>query len=194
MKPSPTYSLYWIHLESHSNPITQGYIGATKNIDKRFRDHMRNSHCSYIRQAIANGEELICDVLFNLDTSEELYAAEKVMRPTELIGWNIIPGGVQPPVMFGKDNPMYGRNDQCAYFYSQVNRDRVSAMNSIRNVENNPAKTPEAKAKIAAGCQQIVECPHCLLTGGSGGMRRWHFDNCQGNPALTPTTNQENNK
>lgn len=25
-----------------------------------------------------------------------------------------------------------------------------------------------------------VTCPHCGVTGGYGGLRRWHFDNCKG--------------
>lgn len=25
----------------------------------------------------------------------------------------------------------------------------------------------------------IVQCPYCLLSGGSGAMGRWHFDNCK---------------
>lgn len=29
---------------------------------------------------------------------------------------------------------------------------------------------------------QKLTCPHCNITGGSGGMKRWHFEFCKNNP------------
>lgn len=29
---------------------------------------------------------------------------------------------------------------------------------------------------------QNLICPHCGKSGGSGGLKRWHFDNCKSNP------------
>ena len=31
----------------------------------------------------------------------------------------------------------------------------------------------------SAGCLKEVTCPHCGKVGQSGGMRRWHFNNCK---------------
>lgn len=35
------------------------------------------------------------------------------------------------------------------------------------------------KANTKTGRGQQVTCPHCLKTGNSMGMQRWHFDNCK---------------
>nr|DAF60642.1 MAG TPA: intron associated endonuclease [Podoviridae sp. ctwJH20] len=41
---------------------------------------------------------------------------------------------------------------------------------------------PEYRTKLSNACKgkrQIVVCPHCLLEGGGGNMRRYHFDKCK---------------
>lgn len=41
---------------------------------------------------------------------------------------------------------------------------------------------PEYTKKLSDACKgkrQIVECPHCGLTGAGGNMRRYHFDKCK---------------
>ena len=60
--------------------------------------------------------------------------------------------------------------------------------------DNNVAKRPEVKAKIAKSVSDLwkdpeyvknrkpvakVECPHCKLVGHSRIMKRWHFKNCK---------------
>ena len=41
------------------------------------------------------------------------------------------------------------------------------------------AKLGKPNNGSSIGCLKIVTCPHCGDTGGSGGMRRWHFNNCR---------------
>lgn len=44
-------------------------------------------------------------------------------------------------------------------------------------------KLPWNRNRSGYKCKsEIVTCPHCGKTGGSGGIKRWHFDNCNSNP------------
>jgi group I intron endonuclease len=41
---------------------------------------------------------------------------------------------------------------------------------------------PNYRAKLSEACKgkrEIVQCPHCQVSGGGGNMRRYHFDNCK---------------
>jgi hypothetical protein len=33
-------SVYWIRLPEHTDPLTEGYVGVSKNWKKRVRDHL----------------------------------------------------------------------------------------------------------------------------------------------------------
>jgi len=118
-------------------------------------------------------------------------------------GYNSNPGGVG--VLFhsketrqkmsrpGAKNPMFGRSRP----------DLV-----LRNLTNNPAKSTEARKKISNSMKEaspnrgkpawntgikmaprktlmpLIQCPHCLKTGGRNIMTRWHFNNCKSCPIL----------
>jgi hypothetical protein len=44
---------------------------------------------------------------------------------------------------------------------------------------------PEFTTRLSAACKgkrEVVECPHCGVTGGGGNMRRYHFDKCKERP------------
>jgi hypothetical protein len=41
---------------------------------------------------------------------------------------------------------------------------------------------PEYRIKLSEACKgkrEVVQCPHCEVSGGGGNMRRYHFDNCK---------------
>jgi hypothetical protein len=104
-------SLYWIRLSSHTDPLTEGYIGVSKNSDQRMRDHkyriIKKTHINphLINAAEKYGlENLIKDVILSGD-EKFCYQIEAEYRPNRNIGWNVAPGGQKGP---GKFNP----NDQ----------------------------------------------------------------------------------
>lgn len=44
---------------------------------------------------------------------------------------------------------------------------------------------PEYRFKLSAACKgkrEVVQCPHCAVSGGGGNMYRYHFDNCKAKP------------
>jgi hypothetical protein len=44
---------------------------------------------------------------------------------------------------------------------------------------------PEYRNKLSAACKgkrEVVQCPHCKVSGGGGNMRRYHFDKCKEKP------------
>lgn len=99
----------------------------------------------------------------------------------------------------GKDNPNYGRIREDLI---QINKSRAgrtlsdTTKNKLREQrigENNPmygkSHSEESKLKMARSGSdnpmfgktfkmKLMTCPHCGKTGGQGGMKRYHFDNC----------------
>ena len=83
--------------------------------------------------------------------------------------------------MRGENNPMFGVKHSEEYL----------KMMSIRNKgQNNPrfgvTLSEETRKKISEkrmgkklGKRKLTTCPHCNKTGGSPGMKRYHFDNCK---------------
>ena len=44
---------------------------------------------------------------------------------------------------------------------------------------------PEYRGKLSAACKgkrEVVQCPHCEVSGGGGNMYRYHFDKCKSKP------------
>jgi hypothetical protein len=44
---------------------------------------------------------------------------------------------------------------------------------------------PEYRGKLSEACKgkrEVVQCPHCEVSGGGGNMRRYHFNKCGKKP------------
>lgn len=44
---------------------------------------------------------------------------------------------------------------------------------------------PEYRGKLSVACKgkrEVVQCPHCEVSGGGGNMYRYHFDKCKSKP------------
>lgn len=90
--------VYWIHLPEHTDKFTQGYIGVSQFIDRRWKEHkndaLKNKHPNrYLQNAINKYQDtLIYDIIF---VGEEplAYAQEALLRPQPSIGWNLMSGG-----------------------------------------------------------------------------------------------------
>ena len=97
------HAVYWIRCQDHTDMFSQGYIGVSKNLSRRFTQHQSRSENTHLKRAIqkygwdslVKTEILISDEAYCLDVEAKL-------RPAEKIGWNICVGGGKPPVLFGQ--------------------------------------------------------------------------------------------
>lgn len=93
------YSIYWIHHPTHVCMKTQGYIGITKNVDKRWKEHKQYAKapytkCAVIERAISKYGDLFVWEIVLEDVEKELAEfVEFELRPTTNIGWNLAVGG-----------------------------------------------------------------------------------------------------
>lgn len=99
--------VYWIHLASHTDMLTQGYIGVTKKTVKmRYSEHCRSAkkldNCIIYKAINKHGKSLIVTTLVEADILY-CYDLELKLRPEPCIGWNINRGGSCAP-MTGKQH------------------------------------------------------------------------------------------
>lgn len=89
------YCVYWIHLEEHSDVLSEGYVGISKNFTERMRNHKKNNKVTPFTQAIKKytWEKLKKDILVSSLSQEEALEIEASLRKEERIGWNLQRGG-----------------------------------------------------------------------------------------------------
>jgi group I intron endonuclease len=96
-------SVYWVHHPDHSNMLTQGYIGVSKNVKTRFSSHKNSPSNEHLKRAIKKygWDTLVKKVLLIADEAYCLMIEAK-LRATDKIGWNVVAGGGKPPNALGK--------------------------------------------------------------------------------------------
>lgn len=88
------YSVYWVHLPKHTDRFSEGYVGITKDVDKRWGVHKRHNSCKVFYKAIKKyGDELVWEVLYSDIEKELAELVELELRPEPSIGWNLRAGG-----------------------------------------------------------------------------------------------------
>lgn len=175
-------AVYWIHHKNHTDMFSQGYIGVSKNVKKRWYDHNWKPQNNHLSNAIKKygWDNLIKEVIL---IGEQSYCldVEAKLRPNPQIGWNLIAGGGMPPSSLGKKfGPM-----------SDETKAKVSA------AKKGFRHTPEVEAKVTQNLLiggkntrfkkgQVLQhikythtCEHCGKIGKGPSMKRWHFDNCK---------------
>lgn len=96
--------VYWLHLEEHTDPLTEGYIGVSVNPKIRVQAHLRGkttSHKLLEIIAIYDKRSFITTELYS-GTLEECLQKEFQLRPKANIGWNMLPGGGKHPNNIGR--------------------------------------------------------------------------------------------
>ena len=89
------YTLYWIRKQDHTDILTQGYVGITKNFENRMNDHKNLKKKNHLYCAINKygwDNLLKTRILFDMDMESSLLM-EGLYRPSENIGWNSQRGG-----------------------------------------------------------------------------------------------------
>lgn len=100
-----TTEVYWIRAAHHSDVTSEGYVGVSKNANRRWSYGHKWAHAkgrhenSRLSNAITKHgwDNLIKTVLVIAD-EEYCYELERKLRPTDSIGWNLVMGGGKPPV------------------------------------------------------------------------------------------------
>lgn len=107
-----TYCVYWIREKSHTDLMSQGYIGVSGNVDERFASHkgMWSGTNNHLRNAIKKygWDNLVKSVLLYAE-KDYCLDIERKLRPADKIGWNLVVGGGLPPVIVGPRPELRGR-------------------------------------------------------------------------------------
>jgi len=147
------YSIYWIHTSDQNNPKKEGYIGISRNVDRRFKDHKKSNFP--VGHAIRKHQnDIKIDLLYEQLDEETAKNIEYSFRPEREIGWNLEPGGGLPPShlgrkklerseqMKGDKNPFYGKN------HTQETKDFLSDMKKGKNHPFYGKKRPDHSKKM----------------------------------------------
>lgn len=86
------YFVYWIHNDQETDITTQGYVGITKDLDRRIKQH------KVVNKHIIEGRNVD---LFLCGDKEFCKEVEYNLRPKKNIGLNIASGGGMPPDVTG---------------------------------------------------------------------------------------------
>ena len=135
--------VYWIHHPSHTDIMTQGYIGFTsQKFSTRKANHkgyaQRGKQFVICRAIRKYGYENLIKKIIVIGTKEYCLDLEKRLRPRENIGWNIGIGG---------KSPWLGRN------HTDAAKRRMSA--SMKGKK----KSPEARINIGLAGKGRVATP-----------------------------------
>lgn len=133
------HSVYWIHHPDHTDMFTQGYIGVSKFVEKRWKQHCKRTQNRHLKFAIDKygWDNLIKEVVL---VSSKAYCLmiELKLRAKDAVGWNIVKGGGMPPDVtgntFAKGRPSWNKG----LTHSEEARKKIS--DSVKLQMQNPAR------------------------------------------------------
>src|ERR1017187_2103705 len=142
--------LYWLHLPTHIDIMSEGYIGVTNRLKRRLTEHKSTSENIHLQRAFIKYKNITHTILLE-GGDDYCYEIEEKLRPHDKIGWNINKGGIKPPInrMIGDKNPAR-RLDVIEKNKAYHNRPDIK----LNWNKNNPSKRPENKEKTS---QRMIE-------------------------------------
>lgn len=151
---SPAVSVYWIHHAEHTDMFTQGYIGITKDIKKRWSDHAKRTANNHLLHAIKKygWDSLVKEVILVADEAYCLMVEAK-LRTEDKIGWNIAKGGGMPPSCLGMK---FTRSEEYKQKQSLAKKGKPSWNKGIKYTE-------EQKNKVFKLSEYMKDKPHSML-------------------------------
>ena len=103
-----SHVVYWIHHADHTDMLNQGYIGVSNNAERRWKYHRGSATNAHLKSAVKKygWDNLIKQVVLIAD-KDYCFTVEAKLRADKDTGWNIAPGGGNPPgyKMCGDDHP-----------------------------------------------------------------------------------------
>ena len=99
MEKSDLTCVYWIRKVEHTNIYTEGYVGVSTNVERRWRElitearanrHPNSFLCNAINEHYP--DNLIFEIVY-LSNEDNCYNYEEMLRPETSIGWNLRSGG-----------------------------------------------------------------------------------------------------
>ena len=181
-----TTSVYWIHHPDHTDMFSQGYIGVSKDVEKRFKQHFEKKHNLHLVNATHKyGWDNLVKKQILIAEEDYCYDIEGKLRPTANIGWNIAVGGGVPPTplkvhAIGMRQKMSAINKirlQDPMYKERLGKLQVGRVAWNRGVPNSEEILEKMRVRHKA---DAWTCPHCNKVGlNKGSGNRWHFDNCK---------------
>jgi hypothetical protein len=153
-------TIYWIHLTSHTDIESQGFVGVSTNYLKRYKVHrnssFKNTHTNQkLATAFTTHSDIVVDV-FMVGIKTYCYQIEAQLRPTPNIGWNISPGGKVGPGWAKGKNIVAGRRS----IVHQPNRPFCKLCKSALAKANGVTKNKFKKwHKYCSGCAKAAYNP-----------------------------------
>jgi len=151
-----TFCVYWIREQSHNDPMTQGYIGVSGNVEKRLASHkgMFSGTNNHLKHAIKkHGWDNLVKSILLIGEKDYCLSIENKLRPSEKIGWNLAVGGGYPPVIRGERPELRGRTSwhkgrTGVYSQETLDKMRQKALGRVPGNKGVPL-TEEQKAKLS---------------------------------------------
>ncbi len=168
-------SVYWIRCQDHTDMMSQGYIGVSKNADARFTQHFKRTQNRHLKFAIDKyGWDNLVKTKILVADNDYCLNIERKLRPTDDIGWNCVTGGGNPPLSIGnkfrlgitpwnkgkKYGPETRKKISDAVSLAMKDPARLALNRSLRLGLPSPRKgqklTDETRAKISQGLKGKV--------------------------------------
>lgn len=161
-------SIYWIRAKDHSDIMSEGYIGVSKDANKRWKyghfwSHKNSRHDNpRLSNAIAkHGWDNLVKEILVMGSEDYCYEIEKKLRPTEEIGWNLAVGGGKPPVskFRGDDyvSPLKGIHRPTPWMIGNSHSPSIESCRNGGKAGKGRKQTPEQIAKRVASRRATLE-------------------------------------
>jgi hypothetical protein len=97
-------AVYWVRCNHHSYMFSEGYIGVSKDANKRWKyghfwaqKNNRHENAKFSNAINKHGWNNLVKEVLVIGSEEYCYEIEKKLRFKEKIGWNLAIGGGKPP-------------------------------------------------------------------------------------------------
>lgn len=123
--------VYWIRKESHSDILTEGYIGVTDTFLSRMMKHEYRPNEKLKNVFNKYGKDtLVAEIVFE-GCREDCYLLERLIRPSKDIGWNVMRGGKIDPSEIDRSGDKFINR---AFSPPEADMNQYKALNEYRNV------------------------------------------------------------
>lgn len=96
-----TCHVYHISRRSSLGDLSDGYVGVSSDPEYRWMRHIRYEKNSRIKRAYEKYDDVEIRIISS-GSREFCFALEAMLRPSPRMGWNLVPGGGNPPCHKGK--------------------------------------------------------------------------------------------